>query len=161
MITEDEKRTILVRYLGHFAVNVGGAEKAKIRAMLPEQPTTHVIESLDRTFLRKYTCLFLLQYGRLNYRFVNSYDLVDRYFNNSDDDDSHPAFHQYSQPILVLLLDDTAPTNKIHHELITHTVAQRLLEKKHTLILTQRAFPILEKLLKDYPKTSYRKVSSC
>lgn len=158
VLSADHQQMLLQEYLGYFAVPAATeAERNTLIALMPSQLCSGVFIHSDTLMLRKFGCRFLIHFGHQYHKTLSTYDLVDRYFQQSEIyEESTPAFYEVDAKLLILFHTLTQPSNKKLPELVVHTFSQRFMKGKYTLLLTQRSLPELRGVVRAHKDTFYQ-----
>lgn len=141
MIADDTKRKILKAYLGPFYGHVSEGEMEEFKRIYPTLKTTCVF-CRKKIALLKTGCYFLLAYGKQNYRFLYTYNLIDFFLKTAvSGEEEDQTFYDTTSGLLILYHMANTMENRQLENLVCHTLSQRFIEKKPTLFLSECALP--------------------
>lgn len=140
LITKEEQKRILKQYLGIFYVKPDKelygflkSEKVELKdAMLYGTPSQ----------LKTVALYYLLTFGRQNYTHMFTYDLVERFLGNDEEEGSF----QEEAPFLILYHMRNTMPNKQLENMVNHLISRREIQGKVTVMLAESAVKEVEDL---------------
>lgn len=133
MIPEENKKRILKYYLRPFLQKVTQKELEDLKVKYPKLESCYVVGGA--IYLRKVGLHFLLSFGRQTYQYKSTYEVIDAFLGNSDEE--HKSFYEMSDPLLFLYHMKNTMTNKRLEEIVNHVVSYRRQEGKLTIVLAE------------------------
>lgn len=131
------KIRMLRTYLGQFYVTVPVEIRKLLHAKIPQKGLTVYVES-DIEFLKQVAAWYLLKWGEQAHVVETTYDVLNRFLGISDsDEDSKLPFANTTTSLLILMHMEYTVPNKRLPDVIAHTVENRQLVGKPTLVLSQ------------------------
>lgn len=135
-IPKDTQTKILKSYLGKFSTPIPDKEIELFREHFKKRSPVFVVGKPE--FLKRVGCYFLLEFGQVRWKFHYTYELVDVFLGN---DEEEKTFYDDSVPFLILWHMKNTMANRQLEPMVLHTVSQRVLNKKPTLVLSESALP--------------------
>lgn len=133
----DKKVVALLKfYLGRFFVRTPSVYLDRFKKEFRDYGS--VIATGDADFLRYVGCYFLLYSGRKTYREMTTYDLIETYLGRQDEGE---RFYDIETELLVLTHLRTTMENRQLENLVVHTMGQREMMGKKTLVLLEEQLP--------------------
>jgi len=148
-ISDKERLIILKHYLGKFCCRID----PKVRKELSERITKPVSYYIRGTqdFLKQAACFYLLSFGQQQYRSLYTYEIVDLFLGNhqAGDETEGQAFYDTETPLLIIYHMASTMENRQLENMTGHTITQRQLEGKQSLVLSECVLPKIEALTKE------------
>lgn len=141
-IEQKTKAKILLQYLGRLAIDISKEEWATLKAEFPIFESVLVWASPKD--LQRIGTYLLLAFGRKTYQFYYTYQLVDDFLGKGEEGDEKGTFYDLTTPVLVLMHTVSTMENRQLEALVAHTVEQRNLERRITIVLTEARLPKVE-----------------
>lgn len=148
-ISPEQKDRILRQYLGRF---YGKVEPSVSALFSSEVSSACVVWAKGRPqFLRQIGACYLLKFGKLQYRFRLTYEIVDTFLGKTPDgSEGSETFYDTVSSYLILYHMGSTMENKQLQNMVCHTIAQRKLEGKPTLVLSEVSLPQVEGTIRDH-----------
>lgn len=132
MISKEEKKNIIRTYLRPFLSKPSSEIRELCKKELKNIDSFYVCS--DRTTLSQVIVFELLSHGYQNWKYINSYDLVETFLGN---DEENKEFLDRNTNLLVVYHSKSTMENKRLEDLLIHTVEYRNLESLMTIVLTE------------------------
>lgn len=133
-LTNDQKVAQLKFYLGKFFVRIPQELQDRFKGALPGYKS--IVVRGDYRFLRCFGAYYLLAFGRKQYRFAYSYELIDTYLGNVSIDEQ-ATFSDIQSELLFLYHMVNTMENRQLEPMMCHNLTQRSLEGKKTVLLLE------------------------
>lgn len=148
-IPEPEKKKILKHYLGRLAVGLTLETQRIFSEKFKKQGSVYAVG--NPRFLRSVGCYLLLAFGMQKHRFVFSYELVDAFLGAKtvdEDPEENRVFYDTQTPLLVIYHMGNTMENRQLENMVCHTITQRHLEDKPTIVLSEVRLQKVEAVFK-------------
>lgn len=137
-LTEEEKKSVLLSYLGDFAVYFDDSEEELFKSKITNIDNC-TLRADDFSLLKKAICYILLGCGkRMKYIYLKSNDVIDAMLND-DDDYNHESYSfrdLQNIPLLLIYHPKVWKRNKILWETLNYLAETRQKENKKTIIFS-------------------------
>lgn len=137
-LTEEEKKSVLLSYLGDFAVYFSDSEEELFKSKITDIDNC-TIRANDFNLLKKAICFILLGCGkRMKYIYLKSNDVIDAMLNDDDDyiGESYSFRDLQNIPLLLIYHPKVWKRNKILWETLNYLAETRQKENKKTIIFS-------------------------
>lgn len=137
-LTEEEKKSVLLSYLGDFAVYFSDSEEELFKSKITSIDNC-TIRADDFNLLKKAICFILLGCGkRMKYIYLKSNDVIDAMLNDDDDylGESYSFRDLQNTPLLLIYHPKVWKRNKILWETLNYLAETRQKENKKTIIFS-------------------------
>jgi len=132
VISDSDKRKILSAYLGNYSIPIPSTSTEELRKNFPKRET-HLVQGTPHS-LKTIGCYFLLEFGQVRYRSIFSYEIVEVFLGNMEED---RTFCDDQTPFLIIYHTRSTMQNRQLEPMIIHTVGQRQRMNRPTLVLTE------------------------
>lgn len=133
-MTDEQKRQVLKTHLGRFYVVTTQRERELYTSSMGGRRGDMYLWASPSVLL-KFGCVWIMTRGKINFRTIYSYDLVETFLGNKDDYGT--SFYNVPDPYLIIYHMKVTMPNKRLETFICQTIATRMMQGKVTLVLTE------------------------
>lgn len=144
----DKKIVDLLKfYLGRFFVKIPAPLLGRLKSEVTDYGS--VVATGDMSFLKCVGSYMLLTFGRKGHREMSTYDLIEVYLGRVEGEEEGSRFYDVETELLILTHLRATMENRQLENLVIHTMGQRALAGKHTLLLLEANLPQVQARAKE------------